>query len=219
MAEVEVKICGVTAPDAVDAALAGGAAYLGLNFYAPSPRAVSPETAARLAGPARGRAKIVAVTVDPTDAELAAIVAALRPELIQLHGRESPARTAEVRARTGVRVIKALPVSAAADLDAAQAYAEAADLLMFDARPPAGSALPGGVGARFDWRLLRGRRMPRPWFLAGGLDPDSVAEAVRASGAGKLDVSSGVERAPGLKDPALIGAFLDAARRALSEFV
>jgi phosphoribosylanthranilate isomerase len=163
---------------------------------------------------ARGGVSVVAVTVDPSDALLDHLAATLRPDLIQLHGKETPARAREIAARVGAGVIKALSVSDADDIAAGAAYEPVVEHLMFDARPPSGSNLPGGVGARFDWTLLTGRRFARPWFLAGGLDPWNVAEAARLSGAGLVDVSSGVERGPGLKDPALITAFLDAVRRA-----
>jgi phosphoribosylanthranilate isomerase len=208
------KICGLKSDEAVAAALAGRAAYLGFVFFDPSPRNLDPETAARLARPVRGAARIVAVTVDPGDELLGRIMAGLRPDLIQLHGRESPARAAEIGRRTGAGIIKALPVSEAADLQAAAAYEPVVEHLMFDARPPKGSALPGGVGASFDWSLMGGRRFSRPWFLAGGLDPWNVAEALAASGAPLADVSSGVERGAGIKDPALITSFLDAVGRA-----
>lgn len=162
----------------------------------------------------RGRLKIVAVTVDPDDVLVDAIARSLAPDLIQLHGRETPARVREVAARSGAGVIKAISVSGPEDLAAASAYAEAADHLMFDAKLPAGADRPGGGGASFDWSILSGRRFPRPWFLAGGLDPWNVAEALRVSGAPLADVSSGVERGPGLKDPALIRAFLEQVGRA-----
>ncbi len=209
----QAKICGLTTEDAVAAALDGGAAYLGFVFFARSPRHLTPERAAKLAAPARGRAKIVAVTVDAVDDELDAIAAVLRPDLIQLHGAETPERAAEIRARTGAGLIRAVPVSEAYDLNHAVPWAEAADHLMFDAKPPVGAELPGGVGARFDWTLLAGRTFGPPWFLAGGLDPENVAEALVQSGAPLVDVSSGVESAPGLKDPALILAFLQAVQR------
>jgi len=211
---VDVKICGLSTPEAVAAALAGKAAWLGFVFFPASPRLVTAEAAARLAAAARERSRTVAVMVDPEDAEVDAVARVLKPHAIQLHGREDPRRAAAIRDRTGTEIIKALPVSGAADLDAARAFEGAADYLMFDARPPEGSALPGGVGARFDWSLLAERRFGRPWFLAGGLDPWNLAEAVRLSGAAAVDVSSGVERGPGVKDPALISAFLAAAQRA-----
>ena len=211
---VQAKICGLTTPEAVAAALEGGAAYLGFMCFAPSPRDIAPEAAARLTGPVRGRARIVAVTVDPDDALLDRLSATLRPDLIQLHGRETPERAAAVAARTGAEVIKAVPVSDSSDIEAASAFEGAVAHLMFETKPPKDAARPGGNGAAFDWSILTGRRFARPWFLAGGLDPWNVAEAVRISGAPLVDVSSGVERGPGVKDPALISAFLEAARRA-----
>ena len=211
---VQAKICGLSTPEAVAAAVAGKAAYLGFNFFPKSPRYVVAELAARLAAPARGKAKVVAITVDPSDAEVDEITRILAPDLIQLHGKETPARAHAVAARSGLDVIKAISVAEAADLAAARDFDSAVQHLMFDAKPPKGSELPGGVGARFDWTLLAGRKFARPWFLAGGLDPWNVAEAVGLSGAPLVDVSSGVERGPGLKDPALISAFLDAVRRA-----
>jgi phosphoribosylanthranilate isomerase len=210
----KVKICGLSTPEAVAAALDGGAAFVGFVFFEASPRNVRPELAARLVQAARGRAKVVAVVVDPDDALVDRIAGVLRPDLIQLHGRETPARALEVARRAGAGVIKALPVAEAADLDAARAYDGVVEHLMFDAKPPKDAALPGGLGAAFDWSLMSGRRFERPWFLAGGLDPWNVAGAIAASGAPLADVSSGVERGAGLKDPGLIAAFLDAARRA-----
>jgi phosphoribosylanthranilate isomerase len=211
---VAAKICGVTTPEAARAALDGGAAYLGFMFFEKSPRHLSTEAAARLAEPVRGKAKVVAVTVDPTDAEVDRIAQGLRPDFIQLHGRETPARAREVAVRSGAGVIKVLPVSEAADLEPALDYEGVAEHLMFDAKPPKDAGRPGGLGLAIDWSLLAGRRFRRPWFLAGGLDPWNLAEAVQQSGAPIVDVSSGVERGPGLKDPALIAAFLDAARKA-----
>jgi phosphoribosylanthranilate isomerase len=210
---VSAKICGVTTGEAVQAALAGGAAYLGFNFFPKSPRYLAMEAALRLAEPVRGKAKIVALTVDPDDAEVERI-AGLRPDFIQLHGRETPARVREVAVRARTPVIKVLPVAEASDIDAARDYETVAEHLMFDAKPPKDAERPGGLGGRFDWTLLTGRRFRRPWLLAGGLDPWNLAEAVQQSGAPIVDVSSGVERGPGLKDPALITAFLDAARKA-----
>ena len=210
----KAKICGLSTPETVTAALEGGAAYLGFMFFEKSPRNVSPEAAARLAAPGRGPARIVAVMVDPDDAELDRIAAVLKPDLVQLHGRETPQRAAQVAQRTGAGVIKVIPVSDASDFAAADAYDGAVDHLMFEGKPPQGSDRPGGVGASFDWALAAGRRYARPWFLAGGLDPWNAAEAQAKSGAPLLDVSSGVERGPGVKDPALISAFLEAVRRA-----
>jgi phosphoribosylanthranilate isomerase len=212
---VGAKICGLSTPEAVKAAFDGGAAFLGFVFFEKSPRNVAPETAARLIEPVRGRGvKTVAVTVDPDDVLIDRLMATMRPDLIQVHGKETPSRVREIAARAGVGVIKALSVSSAADVDRAQAFEGVVEHLMFDAKPVEGSALPGGTGARFDWGLLAGRRFSRPHFLAGGLDPWNLAEAVQASGTPFVDVSSGVERGPGLKDPALITAFLDAVKRA-----
>ncbi|WP_420478370.1 phosphoribosylanthranilate isomerase [Brevundimonas sp. FT23028] len=204
------KICGLTTPETLDAALTGGAAFVGAVVFPKSPRHIEPLHAATLFERARGRARIVAVTVDADDALLTEIALILKPDLIQLHGTETPERAAQVRTLTGAGIIRALSVRIPADIDAASAWQPVVDHLMFDARPPEGSALPGGVGASFDWSLMRGRAFDRPWFLAGGLDPANVAEAVRVTGAPLVDVSSGVESAPGVKDPALIGAFLTA---------
>ncbi|MCR5873631.1 phosphoribosylanthranilate isomerase [Phenylobacterium sp. J426] len=211
---VQAKICGVTTPEAVRAALDGGAGFLGFMFFEKSPRNIAPEAAGRLAPPVRARgAKVVAVTVDPTDAELEAIVTGLDPDLIQLHGKEPPARVREIGQRWGRGLVKVLPVSEPADFAAAQAYEPLVAHLMFETKPPRDADRPGGLGVAFDWSLLEGRRFARPWFLAGGLNPWNVAEAMRISGAPLVDVSSGVERGPGLKDPALIQAFLHAVER------
>jgi phosphoribosylanthranilate isomerase len=208
------KICGLTTPETLDAALAGGAAFVGAVVFPKSPRHLAPLHAATLFERARGKAKIVAVTVDADDALLTEIALILKPDLIQLHGSETPARAERVRTLTGAGIVKALPVRAHEDFAEAEAWEPFVDHLMFDAKPPEGSDLPGGVGARFDWTLLAGRAFRRPWFVAGGLTPDNVAQAIRVSGAPMVDVSSGVESAPGVKDPALIAAFLKAARSA-----
>jgi phosphoribosylanthranilate isomerase len=216
MSTATAKICGLSTPEAVSAAVDGGASHIGFVFFGKSPRNIRPDAAQRLAEPVRGRApvKVVALMVDPLDAEVAEAVRALRPDLIQLHGKESPERTAAIRGLAGVPVIKALGVRDSADIAAALRYEDAADHLMFDAKPPEGAERPGGHGSRFDWALLKGFRVKHPWFLAGGLDPWNVAEAVRISRAPIVDVSSGVERGPGVKDPHLITAFLEAVRRA-----
>lgn len=216
MSGATAKICGLSTPEAVAAAVEGGASHIGLMFFEKSPRNVRPELAARLAEPVRARSpvKIVAVMVDPSDAEVAEVVRAIGPDLIQLHGKESPERTAAVRALTGLPVIKAIGVRDASDIAAALKYEDAADHLMFDAKAPEGADRPGGHGSSFDWTLLDGISLKRPWFLAGGLDPWNVAEAARLARAPVVDVSSGVERGPGVKDPHLITAFLDAVRRA-----
>jgi len=203
-----VKICGLTTAETLDAALGGAAAFVGAVMFARSPRNIAPAEAATLFARARGRAKIVAVVVDPDDALLIEITATLKPDLIQLHGHETPARAEQVRALTGAGIIKALPIRTHEDFAPAVDWEPFVDHLMFDAKPVEGSALPGGVGARFDWSLLADRAFREPWFLAGGLNPDNAAEAAAISGAPLLDVSSGVESAPGVKDAALIAAFL-----------
>ena len=211
-----VKICGLTTPETLRAAVDAGADFVGLVAYPRSPRAVSPLRAAAVlegAGMAQERpVKVVAVTVDPDDALLKGIADWIAPDFIQLHGSETPERAGQVRGITGAGVIKCIPVSGPADLDAAEAWGDAADHLMFDARTPEGSSLPGGMGLSFDWSMLKGRTFDRPWFLAGGLNPDNAAQALAASGAPMLDVSSGVESAPGVKEPALIAAFVEAVR-------
>ena len=211
---VRAKICGITTPEAARAALDAGAGWLGFMFFAKSPRNIQPDAAWRLAQEVRGKAKVVAVVVDPHDAEVDCIAKVLQPDLIQLHGAETPARARAIGVRTGAGIIKALPISESADLVAAAQYESVVEHLMFEGKPPKDADLPGGSGRAFDWTLLSGRRFERPWFLAGGLDPWNLAEAVQQSGAPLVDVSSGVERGPGLKDPALITAFLDAVRRA-----
>jgi phosphoribosylanthranilate isomerase len=208
------KICGLSTPETVAAALEGRAAYLGFNFFEKSPRYVSPETAARLAAPARGKSRIVAVTVDPSDALLKTLAETLKPDFIQLHGRETPARVREAAMRTGAGTIKVISVGEESDLAHIAEFEGVADHIMLDTRAPPGADRPGGHGLSFDWSLTAGRKFARPWFLAGGLDPWNVTEAVRLSGAPIADVSSGVERGAGLKDPALIGAFLAAVARA-----
>jgi phosphoribosylanthranilate isomerase len=210
---VQAKICGISTPEAVRAALDGGAGWLGFMFFPKSPRNIQPDAAFRLAQPARGGpAKIVAVMVDPADSDIDRIAAVLKPDLIQLHGAETPSRTREISQRAGAGIIKALPVTDSSDLDAAARYESVVEHFLFEARPPKDAELPGGSGRALDWNLMSGRRFGRPWFLAGGLDPWNVADAVRQSDAPLVDVSSGVERGPGLKDPALIRAFLDAVR-------
>lgn len=207
-----IKICGLTMPDTLDATLSGGAAFVGAVVFPPSPRHIEPLHAATLFERARGRARIVAVTVDADDALLTEIALILKPDLIQLHGAETPQRAVEVRRLTGAGIIRALPIRGPEDFDGVGAWAPVVDYLMFDAKPPKGSVLPGGVGAAFDWTLLAGRTFARPWFLAGGLNPDNLAEAAAITGARLADVSSGVESAPGVKDAGRIAAFLRAAR-------
>lgn len=209
-----VKICGVNDAAAMDAAVAAGADLVGFVFFPPSPRAVAPGTAAELSSRHAGGPVRTGLFVDPADDEIAAVLAAVPLGLIQLHGAEDPARCAAIRARFGLPVMKALGVATPEDLDAAEAFAPFVDEFLLDAKPPPDAALPGGNAAAFDWSLTAGRRIPRPWLLAGGLTPANVAEAIRTSGAPGVDVSSGVERARGVKDPALIRAFVAAARGA-----
>ena len=209
---VQAKICGISDPAAMRAAVEGGAAYVGLVFYPPSPRNVSPKQACALAGLARSPVRKVGLFVDPDDSTLAATTMQVALDLLQLHGRETPERVAAIRAGFGLPVMKAIKVGSAEDVEAARAYEEVCDLLLFDAKAP-GAALPGGTGQSFDWTLLAGRSWRKPWMLSGGLDAANVAEAARVAGAAIVDVSSGVESAPGRKDPAAIRAFLDAVRR------
>jgi phosphoribosylanthranilate isomerase len=208
---VRVKICGVRDACTLDAAAQAGAAYVGFVFYPPSPRAVSFEEAAALAVAAPPGLAKVALVVDPDDATLDRL-AALPLDLIQLHGAETPARAAEIRARLGLPVMKAVGVAGPDDLARLDLWEDAADMVLCDAKPPKGAPLPGGTGVAFDWRLIAGRRWRKPWLLAGGLTPETVAEAVALTGARQVDVSSGVESAPGVKDPARIAAFVAAAR-------
>ncbi len=205
-----VKICGLTTPETLDVALDHEAAFVGAVMFARSPRNISPEDARPLFERARGRAGIVAVTVDADDDLLSRIGAHLRPDFVQLHGRETVARAHRARTLTGAGIIKVLSVSTPDDIDAAVDWEDHVEHLMFDAKPPEGSALPGGVGASFDWSMLNRRSFRKPWFLAGGLTPENAAQAAAISGAPLLDVSSGVESAPGVKDAALIAAFLKA---------
>jgi phosphoribosylanthranilate isomerase len=211
---VEAKICGVNSAAAMDAAVAGGAAFVGLVFYPPSPRAVSAEEAAQLARRVPAHIAKVGLFVDPSDDEIAARLAACPLDLLQLHGRETPARVAQIRARFGRPVMKAVPVAGPEDVSGADQYARAGDRLLFDAKPPKAmtNALPGGNALSFDWKLLAGRRWPVPWILSGGLDADNVAAAIAASGAAAVDVSSGVEERRGVKSPAKITRFLEVVR-------
>jgi len=206
-----VKICGLSDEEGVDAALHAGADLVGFVFFPPSPRDVTLGRAAALARRARGSALVVALTVDAGDDVLRDIASALKPDLLQLHGKESPARAVAVKALTGIPVMKVIGVAAAADLAAADRY-PAAERLLLDAKPPKDAARPGGHGAAFDWSILKGFSCSRPWLLAGGLTPGNVGAALTATGANGVDVSSGVESAPGRKDPALIEAFVRAVR-------
>jgi phosphoribosylanthranilate isomerase len=209
---VEVKVCGLTDARSLAAAVEGGARWLGFIFYPPSPRALSPREAADLAAKAPAACSKVGVLVDPDDALLDEILREVPLDCLQLHGAETPARVAAIKARTGCAVIKALKIAQDADLLPIPGYAAVADLLLFDAKPPPDPALlPGGNGLSFDWRLLQGLEVGRPWLLSGGLSAGNLAAAVRLCAARAVDVSSGVERRPGQKDPARIRRFLEVA--------
>lgn len=212
MPEVRVKICGLRTVADVAAVAAAGAGYAGFVFFERSPRNLTLAEAKPLALSAPPGLAKVALTVDATDAFLDALVDAVPLDMVQLHGHETPERVAEVRARYGLPVMKAVGVAGEADLAGLLEMSLAADQLLIDAKPPKGAALPGGNGLAFDWRLLVGRKWLRPWMLAGGLTPENVAQAVRLTGARQVDVSSGVESAPGVKDHARIAAFVEAAQ-------
>ena len=210
---VQVKNCGIKTEDALAAAIEAGADYAGFVFFAKSPRNVERTTAARLAETARGRIRTVALLVDPSDAELDAVLAEIAPDIVQLHGSETPERVAEIRNRAARPVLKAVKVATAADIVAASAF-PAADMFLFDAKPAKNAALPGGNGIPFDWPLLAQTPPDRPFMLSGGLNADNIAEAIRVTGALAVDTSSGVEHAPGEKDPAAIRRFVEAAKSA-----
>ncbi|MEA2983599.1 MAG: phosphoribosylanthranilate isomerase [Alphaproteobacteria bacterium] len=207
-----VKICGLKTPEALDAALGAGADMVGFVFFPPSPRNLRIEAARALGERAQGRAKKVALSVDATDAELDRVVEALKPDMLQLHGKETPERVVAVRSRFGLPVMKALPIESRADLSPIHTYAKVADWLLFDGRPPREATRPGGLGKTFDWSLLENIAPGVPFMLSGGLDAGNIAEALRITRAPAVDVSSGVERAPGEKDPDKIRAFIRGAR-------
>ncbi|MEM9269089.1 MAG: phosphoribosylanthranilate isomerase [Pseudomonadota bacterium] len=208
---MRVKICGLREASHIDVAAQAGAAYIGLVFFAKSPRAVGLDHARALALGAPAGLSKVALTVDMNDAELDALVQHVPMDMLQLNGAETPERVAKVKARTGLPVMKAVGLRTAEDLTKIDSYTDVADQILVDAKPPPGGDLPGGNGLTFDWRLIEGHRWPLPWMLAGGLTTENVGEAVRRTGATQLDLSSGVESAPGVKDPAKIKAFLEAA--------
>lgn len=211
---VDVKICGLSTAEAMTAAVEGGAAFVGLVFYPPSPRAITPEQAASLAALVPQGITKTGLLVDADDATIEAVLKSVPLDLLQLHGSESPERVAEVKARFGLPVMKVVKLRQQGDLEAVAPYLAVADRLLFDAKPPAEmtGALPGGNALAFDWSILAGTTWPIPWMLAGGLTPENVARAVAISGAPAVDVSSGVEDAPGVKNPKKIRAFLEAAR-------
>lgn len=210
--KVQVKICGLTQPADMQAVAEAGAAYVGLNFFPRSPRYLTPARAREIslaAPPGVGR---VGLFVDADDAQIDAVLAEVPLDFLQLHGEETPERVATLRARHGLPVIKAVGIAEEGDLPALTEHGRVADMLLVDARPPRGAELPGGNGLAFDWRLIAGRRWPVPWMLAGGLTAENVALAVQMTGVRQVDVSSGVESAPGVKDPARIAAFVAAAQ-------
>jgi phosphoribosylanthranilate isomerase len=210
--KTQTKICGLSTLEAGRTAIDAGAAFLGFIHFAKSPRHLTLEAMAALMGEMHAAApliKCVCVVVDPDDALLQKIADVIRPDLIQLHGHESPERVADIATRFKIPLIKAISVETAADVAAAMVYEPHVAHLMFDAKPPKEAALPGGMGLSFDWRLLEGLKVEKPWFLAGGLHPSNVAEALRLTKAPMVDVSSGVETSPGLKDASLIHAFLE----------
>ena len=211
-----IKICGLSDAVSLEAALEAAADMVGFVFFPKSPRNVGLEAARRLGERARGRARIAALSVDADDAELDAIVHALDPDVLQLHGNESPARVEAIRRRYGRAVMKAVGVAAGVDFAAAAPYEEVADYLLIDAKPPRDALLPGGNGRAFDWTLAADFRPATPWFLSGGLDPMNIAEAIMRTHVRAVDVSSGVESAPGVKDEAKIAAFVAAARAAFA---
>jgi phosphoribosylanthranilate isomerase len=211
---LDIKICGLSTPETVASALDGGASHVGFIFFPKSPRNVTPGEAGRLREAARGRASAVAVTVDADDAFLDAIVASMRPDMLQLHGHETPARLAEVKARHHLPVMKAMPVREASDLAALESYRGIADRFLFDARPPAGAELPGGNGVAFDWRILAGLDPALDYMLSGGLNAANIGDALKIARPPGIDVSSGVESAPGVKDTRLIEEFFRAVRTA-----
>lgn len=212
MSATKIKICGVTTPEALDAAITARAEFVGFNFFPPSPRHLAISDAAILADRAEGRIDKVGVFVDPDDALLAAAVTAAKLNAIQLHGSETPERAAQIRARFARPVWKVMSVAAPGDIAKAIAYREAADFILFDAKTPSGT-LPGGMGLAFDWALLSGDHGTPAWGLAGGLTPDNVAEAIRITRTSLVDTSSGVESAPGVKDVDKIAAFCKAVRQ------
>jgi phosphoribosylanthranilate isomerase len=211
---VQVKICGITTREAANAALTAGVDFGGLVFHARSPRHLSFEQGRALAAQLRGRVRIVALFADAGDAEMAGAIASVKPDLIQLHGKETPTRIGHLRARFNLPIIKGVAIADESDVQAARGFEDAADYLLFDTKVPETATRTGGHGAAFDWKLLSDKKFKRPWLLAGGLTPDNVTRAIAVSGARMVDVSSGVEDAPGQKNPDKIAAFVKAARAA-----
>lgn len=211
---IQVKICGVTTGEAADAAVKAGADFVGLVCHPGSPRNLDPYLATALSARLKGRVRIVALVADADDEFIAGVTTVIKPDYLQLHGKETPARVGAIKGRFGIPIIKALAIAEAGDFADVAAFESAADMLLLDAKAPESATRPGGHGAAFDWQLLRGRRFSRPWLLAGGLNAGNVARALAISGAPGVDVSSGVETAPGQKSPEMIRAFVEAARNA-----
>jgi phosphoribosylanthranilate isomerase len=207
-----VKICGLSTPETLDVALAAGADMVGFVFFPPSPRHIGLDVARELGKQAKGRAVKVALSVDADDALLANSIDALQPQILQLHGKETVARIRDIKQKFGLPVMKAIAIETKADLAALPGYAAVCDRILFDAKPPKDATRPGGLGAAFDWHLLEGLDLKLPFMVSGGLNADNVAEALRITRAGGVDISSGVESAPGVKDPEMIRTFIRAAR-------
>jgi phosphoribosylanthranilate isomerase len=211
--QIEVKICGISEPTGLDAALECDATYVGFVFFPPSPRAVTTEIASELAKASEGRTKRVGLMVNPTDFEISEITTKVPLDIIQLHGSETPERTSEIRRKFGLPIIKAIPIATADDLNSSLTWGTSAGMLLFDAKPPSKpDSLPGGNAISFDWSLLANQKLSNSWMLSGGLTQDNVKEAIRLTGANAVDVSSGVESSRGVKDPDMIRAFIRAAR-------
>ena len=214
MADIDVKICGLTSVEGIEASAGAGASHVGFVFFDPSPRNVRPREAPALVKHVPKAVKRVGVFVEPEDSLLERAIAAARLDIVQLHGDERPERLKSIKARLNVEIWKAIPVSTASDLERARRYRDHADMILFDARTPKASRLPGGMGIAFDWKLLNRLTHKMPWALSGGLSAENVAEAIAITGATMLDVSSGVESEPGTKDPAKISAFMEAVKAA-----
>ena len=214
MADIDVKICGLSTVEGIEAAAGAGASHVGFVFFDPSPRNVRPREAPALAKYVPKAVKRVGVFVEPEDSLLERAIAAARLDIVQLHGDERPERLKSIKARLNVEIWKAIPVSTASNLERAREYRDIADMILFDARTPKASRLPGGMGIAFDWKLLNRLTHKMPWVLSGGLSAENVAEAIAITGATMLDVSSGVESEPGTKDPAKISAFMEAVKAA-----
>jgi phosphoribosylanthranilate isomerase len=211
---IQVKICGINSAEAADAAVSAGADYVGLVFHDRSPRNLTLEAASALANRMRGRTKIVALLCDMGDEQISTIARAVKPDMLQLHGSETPDRVGAIRTRFDIAVMKVIPVCDASDFASLGAYEAAADMVMFDAKPAADASRSGGHGVAFDWQLMRGRSFSRPWLLAGGLNAENVQRAIQISDAPGVDASSGLETAPGMKSAELIRGFIAAARSA-----